>query len=84
LENTRIRTKCRDHCNFPQAGFTGLIPPSKPDSFPSADVTSGAKAGMEDGKTRTHKANYVGFSGYLIGRDKKNKNRDKTAFLKTV
>ena len=37
---------------------------------------------MEDGKARTHKSNYVGFSGYLIGPEKKKKNRGKPAFPK--
>jgi hypothetical protein len=30
-------------------------------------------ARMEDAKARTHKSNYVGFSGYLIGLEKKRK-----------
>ena len=33
----------------------------------------------EDAKARTHKSNYVGFSGYLIRPEKKKKNRSKAA-----
>jgi len=41
---SKIDAKRGDH--FPQADFTGLIPPRKPDSFRLADDTSGTHCKM--------------------------------------
>jgi len=84
IENTVLRSRngfeeIRAEGNLdqnwlPRSDFTLLVPP-KPDSFLSADVTSGRKAGMEVGKARTDKSNYVDFLDISWGRKKRRKLR---------